>query len=722
MATIRLSFQLARWFVARLIGQGVLLAVALSTNSVLGQSNLPVYTDQLINGWQNWSWGSNSFVNTTPVHSGIHSISASENAWEAIAFHHADFNSSPYASLTFWINGGPIGGQVIQVQGQLSLVTQTNTFTLSPLPPNTWQQITVPLSAFGVANATNFDQFWIQLTSFGTTNTYYLDDLQINSTSPPALTHLGVNAAQIVRPVDARWFAINTAVYDGFFDTPGTVSLLNELGTPVLRFPGGSLSDEYHWATDTTGMNTWKWATAFSNFVHVATNLGVQACITVNYGTGTPAEAAAWVRNANITNNCGFKYWEIGNEEYGSWETDSNTYPHDPYTYAVRAQAYIQQMKAADPTIKVGVVAVPNETSYANYTTHPAYNPRTGATNYGWTAVLLTTLNSLGVTPDFLVHHRYPQNPGGENDAALLQSAIGWAGDAADLRRQIMDYFGPAGTNIELLCTENNSVSSGPGKQTTSLINGLFFADSLGQLMQTEFNSLFWWDLRNGQDSGENNSPSLYGWRPYGDYGVVNGQTDRYPAFYAAKLMQYFARGGDTVISANSDYSLLSAYAIRRASGAVTVLVINKDPLNSLPASIALTGFAPVSLATVRSYGIPQDNAAQSGIGSTDIAQTNFPGAGASFNYTFPPYSLTLFTLTPSAPLLMALPPQSQSPGQFVGQLQGQPAVRYVIQVSSNLNSGNWTAVSTNTLAGANLNFTNAVSSNPQFYRAVWQP
>ena len=52
----------------------------------------------------------------------------------------------------------------------------------------------------------------------------------------------------------------------------------------------------------------------------VATNVGAQAFIVVNYGSGTPEEAAAWVRHANITNNLGYKYWEIGNENFGSWE------------------------------------------------------------------------------------------------------------------------------------------------------------------------------------------------------------------------------------------------------------------------------------------------------------------------------------------------------------------------------------------------------------------
>ena len=106
---------------------------------------------------------------------------------------------------------------------------------------------------------------------------------------------------------------------------------------------------------------------------------------TINYGTGTPNEAAAWVLTANQTNHCGFQYWEIGNECYGSWEDDSACHPHDPYTYATNAVACIQQMKAAYPAvpIKIGVVVVPGEGSYSNNATHSpstrAPAPRTTA-------------------------------------------------------------------------------------------------------------------------------------------------------------------------------------------------------------------------------------------------------------------------------------------------------------------------------------------------------
>jgi hypothetical protein len=422
------------------------------------------------------------------------------------------------------------------------------------------------------------------------------------------------------------------------------------MGNQTLRFPGGSLSNDYHWLTNTTGTNVGPWATSFDAFAHVAVATGAQVFISVNYGSGTPTEAADWVRHANVTRGYGVKHWEIGNENYGDWETDVNVRPHDPQTYANRFKAYYDQMKAVDPTIKIGAVAVTGEDSFATYTDHPATNPRTGQAHNGWTPVMLATLKSLGVTPDFLIYHRYAQGPGGESDAGLLQSSTTWAADAADLRRQLTDYLGAAGAGVELVCTENNSVYASPGKQTTSLVNALFLADSLGEAMKTEFNSVLWWDLRNDPETGNNNDPSLYGWRLYGDYGIVNdatpaGPADRYPAFYVAKLLQHFARGGDQIVAAGSDFGLLSVHAARRANGSVTVLAINKSPTSPLQARITLQVYGPSGTLDVRSYGIPQDEAARTGVGSADIATTSVSGVGSTFTHTFPPYSATVLSL-----------------------------------------------------------------------------
>ncbi len=709
-----------------------------------GQANLPVYTDNLVNGFQNWSWISNNFANTSPVHSGTYSISATPtNDWEALSFeqpiynsYQGGFNNTLYSSFVFWANGGSTGGQLLQVSAQYGTAgTSGPTIALAALPANSWQQFTLPLSSLLPAGTSNLNRVNIQLTPNGNTNTFYVDDISFTAVPAPAIQHLSVNATQTLRTADPRWFGVNTAVWDGNLDTTTTSNALSQAGILSLRFPGGSLSDQYHWST---GQNivwsggvpvmTNNWSTSFKNFMHVATNRGAQAFITVNYGSGTSNEAAAWVLNANVTNHCNFMYWEVGNEVYGSWEQDTNNPPNDPYTYAVRFAGYQALMKAAYPGIKVGAVSTPGEDGFNTYSTHPATNSVTRKVHNGWTPVMLATLKSLGVTPDFLIYHLYPEStptetppPDNDSDPLVLQASSQIAGDAANLRMMITDYFGSGGANIELVCTENNSDSGAEGRQMTSLVNGLYLADTLAQFMKTEFNAYTWWDLRNGAGTTGSFDPTLYGWRNVGDEGLIGGLNTFYPDYYAMKLMQYFVRPGDTVLNASSDYLLLSAYASRHADGSLSLLVLNKDTAANFTAQINLTNFVPSASATIHSYGMPQDNAAENNQSAAlqDVAVSSYASAGTQFTNTFSPLSLTLFTFAPAAPLLKML---AASPGQFAFQLEGQPQTPYVVQTSTNL--VNWTSVSTNLLTGASMNFTNAIPSGSgrQFWRAVWQP
>jgi hypothetical protein len=645
------------------------------------QANLPIYTDHLVNGFQNWSWATVNMANmlpavsmtnasakvnmanTSPVHYGNESISVADGPnYQALYLEHPVFNTSPYIALDFWINGGRSGGQRLQIGGLLDGTNQID-YPLPALQANTWQHFTVPLSSIGVANAPNFSGFWIQSSVAAAQPVFYVDDVQLLAAPAPAMVRLNVDAANVVRTADARWFGLNTAVWDYNFDTVATSNELKEIGCTTLRFPGGSLADEYHWAAGVSGAKKFRWRTSFADFTQIATNLDATVFITVNYGTGTSDEAAAWVASANITNHCNFKYWEIGNEVYGNWEADSNSLPHDPYTYATRAAGYIQLMKSKDPTIKIGVVAVPGEDANTNYIADMVTNPVTGQAHCGWTPVMLTTFKKLGVYPDFLIYHYYPEYTGdgsnlGDSDPLLLQAAGNacpgtfgdWAGAAANLRGQISDYIGSAGTNIELCVTENNSDSGAQGKQSTGIVNALYMADSLGELMKTEFNSLIWWDLRNGPDSKGDFGPTLYGWRTHGDYGIMGARRTLYPTSYAMKLLQSFVRGGDSVLDASSDYRLLSDYATCRTNGSLALLVINKDLTTNFTAQVILNNFSPVANAVVRSYGIAQDEAARTNatVLLHDVAVANFPNASTNFTYSFPPGSLTLFTFSPA--------------------------------------------------------------------------
>jgi hypothetical protein len=532
-----------------------------------------------------------------------------------------------------------------------------------------------------------------------------VDDVSLIGAPLPASVQINVNVGTTLRMIDPRIYGLNLAIWDSHLVAQASADLLTAMGTGVVRFPGGSASDNYDWQLNRSVDNpTFQWANNAATFARIASAQGVQAFVTVNYGSGTPEQAAAWVAyyngdpastralgtdskgrdwktvgywaglraaaplstddgsnflRASHAAPYGFKYWEVGNECYGNWEYDTHGFAgsglsgtkYDAATYANAFAVFYQKMLAVDPTIHLGAVSVVGEDAYPGTTT--VTNPVTNATHSGWTPVVLSTLKALGVTPHFLIHHRYPQNPsfnsnaadGDECDATLLQSPSGIADDAADLRGQLTNYLGAiASSGVELTMTEMNSVSSQPGKQSTSLVNGLYFADAIGSLAETEYRACVWWDFRNGSSSSANNSPWLYGWRPFGDYGVVadGSRSDTpantpFPSFYAAKLLTHWGRGGDAVLATTSSNAALSAHTALLADGELALLVVNKSPSTDLTAQITLTGFIPGSTtAQLWQYGISNDTT------NADLTSGSVNGVSSSFSYTFPAYSMTV--------------------------------------------------------------------------------
>lgn len=659
--------------------------------------DMVIYDEARQNGWEAWGWAATiNYANPSPVHGGSNSISVTGINYDALYLHHAAFNPSSYQSLNFWIYPTTSGTNRVQVIGVLNggaASTVPLTFTAGEV--GQWKQVTIPLTSLGVANNATFDGLWFQNASGGTM-TFYVDDITLVAIPPPNPVIVTVQPSTVVRTIDKRMFGMNVAIWDGLLQGPTTPGLLAAMDTQVIRIPGGSASDNYDWQTNRSVVNgTFQWWNSAATFARVAETRGAQAYVVVNYGSGTPEQAAAWVAyyNGSAANSTplgtdakgrnwftvgywaamrgaaplgtddgfnflrmthpapfGFKYWEIGNECYGDWEYDEHGVPgsgltgvaHDAYTYAQGFQTFYNKMLAVDPAIRIGAVGIAGQDNSGNGT-HAVPNPNEGnSLHSGWTPVVLATLKTLGVTPHFLIHHSYAQGPGSESDAFLLQAGANLATDATNLRKMLTDYVGgtPA-AGIELALTELNSVYSDPGKQSTSLVNGLFMADAVGQLSRTEFNACTWWDLRNGGDTTKNNSASLYGWRNFGDYGVVGSDPTTpntpFPTFYAAKLLTKWGGGGDRVVTATSGYNLLAPHAARLADGTVALLVVNKHPASDLPSQITLTGFTPGSAsATVYSYGKSND------LADADLTTSSAAVSGATFNYTFPSYSMSV--------------------------------------------------------------------------------
>ncbi len=226
------------------------LSIFLLTSSfmpLVAQTDQPVYTDSLQNGWANWSWNSSiNFGSSTFVHSGSAAISVTitnnyiTNYWGAIYLHHTAFDSTPYTNITFWINGGTAGGQQLQIAATLNGVGQPAVALPAPVA-NTWQQITVSLASLGAAGKANLDGFWIQESVAAALPTFYLDDMTLvaGSTSPVTNTPVAITVdAQLNR------HAISPLIYGVAF--AGSSNQLADLNCPVHR-SGGNSETSYNW-------------------------------------------------------------------------------------------------------------------------------------------------------------------------------------------------------------------------------------------------------------------------------------------------------------------------------------------------------------------------------------------------------------------------------------------------------------------------------------------
>ena len=147
-------------------------------------------------------------------------------------------------------------------------------------------------------------------------------------------------------------------------------------------------------------------------------------------------------------------------------------------------------------------------------------------------------------------------------------SVLDWSTRYAAYESVLQQTVGSQASSVQVMATEYNSVWADPGKQSTSLVNGLFVADSLGSLLDSGYSGGFVWDLRNAFDSSQNNSNVLYRWREGGDYGQLGDPNDNsppttgpyvaYPGYDALQLASKIIQSGGEVVPATSNYSDLN--------------------------------------------------------------------------------------------------------------------------------------------------------------------
>ncbi len=382
----------------------------------------------------------------------------------------------------------------------------------------------------------------------------------------------------------------------------GAASPLKAMGIKAIRWPGGSASDTFHWATNSecNGGYVDTNATFDNLFTDFVTPDKLDVAVTVNYGSnaacnagGDPTEAAGWVTYAK-SHGDHVSHWTIGNEVYGSWEYDLHSAQHDAATYAAAvASGFYPDMKAANKKALVGVVVEPNWS--------PAWDP-----------IVLAQAKY-----DFVEYHYYAQTPGQETDSYLVGQA---AQDFASALAAVQSDLASAGhATTPIYVGELGSVYANPGKQTSSITQALFAGQALGEMMNAGISRATWWLAYGGcSDSGSGNfSSSLYGWQNFGGYMVFSDGTPEYgcsnatqtalgtllPTTRAYQLFSLIAKAGEHALTATlgGTSTDLRAYAVTQKGGTALVL-FNVNETTALPVSITLTGVSKATAVTVNTY------------------------------------------------------------------------------------------------------------------------
>ncbi|MET8151323.1 cellulose binding domain-containing protein [Actinoplanes sp. NPDC049668] len=443
-------------------------------------------------------------------------------------------------------------------------------------------------------------------------------------------TAVDVDVRAGLATVPGTALGVNHAIWDAELGTTAVSGLLKDAGVQMLRYPGGSYADIYHWRDHTAPGGYVAPNTDFDTFMAGVKRTGAQPMIIANYGTGTAQEAADWVRYANVTKGYGATYWTIGNENYGNghygaaWEADDHA-DKSPKEYAAHVVAYAAAMKAVDPSIKVGAVL-----------TMPGNWPDgiVGTGDQGtWNAEVLTRA---GASIDFVDVHWYP----GGGTAAESLSRTEHIEDAMYLLRgQLARYAGANAGRIGISMTELNV---GVGQNTQP--GALFLADVYSGLLEQGVFTVQWWNVHNGIGTVS----TVAGQRDYGDFGLLSSggctsdgsvceppMNTPFAPYHALRLMGSFARAGDQLVRAGASNPLVSAHASRRPNGDLAVLLVNKDPDSAHTVDLRYHGWTPAgAVPTVATY-----------TNGADAVHT--APAGTATAQTLPAYSLTLLTLRP---------------------------------------------------------------------------
>ncbi len=210
------------------------------------------------------------------------------------------------------------------------------------------------------------------------------------------------------------------------------INLYKEIGPTLARWPGGNFTSGYDWRDGIGDPDKrpprydYAWNALESNdmgideFMQLTDILGLEPYICVNDGFGDAFSAAQEVEyfNGPATSPMGklraanghpepykVKYWNIGNEMYGSWQLGHMSLYH----YTIKHNMFAEAMRAVDPGIYIiasGATPAEMSTTGAGFSITGKKVTKFGDPIADWDAGLLTHSAPYF---DSLAEHLYPR-------------------------------------------------------------------------------------------------------------------------------------------------------------------------------------------------------------------------------------------------------------------------------------------------------------------------
>jgi len=553
--------------------------------------------------------------------------------------------------------------------------------TLQIPPANDVQLIVVACSVGGTMGAAYFDDIAVRVDSGSeriATARAPSSDLQAN---------ISVHADKILRVIPRTLFGTNSEwIFDGYgvWDSqrealqPDIVKLARDLGITLIRFPGGFFGDYYHWRDGIGPRSSRKTTEHYPgsdrsrhNFgtdevLDLARQTGSELMLIANAGTGTPQEAADWVRYVNKRDQGPrVRFWEIGNELYiNDGSPISKPITIGPDVYSRRFLDFAKAMRAVDQNIELGAIGAENFGLY-RLSAYPNWNPE--------------VLRTVGKHMDFLaVHNAYapmlinPNVQGRDVYAAMLAAPILISRNLKTISDQIESITGKD-SPISIAVTEWGPLFAVDPKSpwvnhVGTLASALFAASAMKAFIESPRTG-----IANFFKLVDNN---FMGW-----VGIRNGKYVPKAPYFAFQM--YRSHFGNTLVESATESPTYDAPAIglvdsvrgvpyldviasRSQDGKqLYILAINKSIDQPVHTGLSIAGFAPRTgkVWTLSGTAIDANTGTElprgmdwakqieisrfshGGPDEVGISSSDLPKVAPRFDYTFPPHSITALEL-----------------------------------------------------------------------------